>query len=137
MSSSLKQSGLWILPITACLLAILNGPGCANSQHATGDTSFARTAAGIVVQVKLDEYRIHMPTSIPAGHVIFRVSNTGSHEHSIRVEGEGVDVQLPQNLKPGQSHELVTDLRPGKYKVTCPVGPHTMLGMKLDLTVTG
>src|SRR5262245_50576668 len=111
--------------ILVCLLAA----GCGTSQHATGDTSFKRTAAGTIVQVKLDEYRINMPTSIPAGHTIFQVANTGKHEHNIRFIGQGTDAALPNDLKPGASGELTIDLKPGTYDVDCPVGPHASLGM--------
>src|SRR4030095_2343838 len=106
----------------ASLVAVLAVPGCGTSQHATGDTTFQRTPSGTTVQVKLDEYRIHMPTTIPAGHTVFQISNTGSHEHNIRIAGDGVNAALPKNLEPGQSEDLTVDLKPGKYKVDCPVG---------------
>jgi len=127
------KTRLSVCSVIACCLAVT---GCGSSQHATGDTTFTRTTAGTDVQVKLDEYRIHMPTSIPAGHTVFQIANTGSHEHNIRITGQGVNAALPKNLEPGQSQDLTVDLKPGKYKVDCPVGPHSTLGMHLELTVT-
>ena len=118
------------------IVVYLAAAGCGTSQHATGDTTFTRTSSGTTVQVKLDEYRIHMPTTIPAGHTIFQVANTGKHEHNIRITGHGVDAALSHDLKPGESEDLTIDLKPGTYKVDCPVGPHASLGMRLNLTVT-
>ncbi len=117
--------------------------GCASSQHATGSTTLTHTAVGTEVQVQLHEYKIHMPTEVPAGHTILKISNTGSHDHNIKVTGpesapeeDRTEAELPENLKPGATTELVLDLVPGTYKVICPVGPHKMLGMRLELTVT-
>ena len=110
--------------------------GCATSQHSTGTTRFTQTDAGVVVQVELDEYRIHMPTTIPGGEITFQVRNTGSHRHNIEIQGRGIDAKLPEDLGPGAAAELKVRLEPGTYKVLCPVGPHAALGMRLELTVT-
>ncbi len=118
------------------LLGALLAGGCATSQHSTAGTKIITSPAGTVVEVNLDEYHIHMPTTIPSGSVSFQIRNTGNHEHNIRIVGHGVDATLPHNLKPGEHAELPLTLEPGTYKVTCPVGPHAMLGMRLDLTVS-
>jgi uncharacterized cupredoxin-like copper-binding protein len=127
--------------VIACLA--LAAGGCATSQHASGDTTFTRGLGGTTVEVRLDEYRIHMPTEIPAGHTTFKISNTGEHDHSFKVTGPEdaakdarIDAELPSNLKPGEKGELALDLVAGKCDVSCPVGPHKMLGMRLDLIVT-
>jgi uncharacterized cupredoxin-like copper-binding protein len=77
-----------------------------------------------------------MPTKLPAGRAVFQIANTGTHDHNIEITGPGVNATLPHNLKGGESSELVATLQPGTYKVSCPVGPHSMLGMRLELTVT-
>lgn len=109
---------------------------CASSQGKIGDTKFIRTPEGVTVDVVLKEYEIDMPDSIPAGLVIFKVRNIGSHEHTLRIEGTGVDKKIEPNLKTGESGELQVTLAPGKYRITCPVGPHVALGMRRTLTVT-
>ena len=124
---------LALLAVTSLLALAVTG--CASSQHSTGNTTVTRTAAGATVEVILDEYKIHMPTTVPAGAVTLKVRNTGHHDHNIEIIGNGVDATLPQNLPPGQATELAVNLAPGKYRVICPVGPHEMLGMKLTLTV--
>lgn len=110
-------------------------PGCSSSQHATGDTTFTARAGGADVEVRLDDYVIHMPTTIPPGHAVFHVHNDGSHRHTIVIRGEGVDARLTPDLASGQSGDLALDLAPGTYRVTCPIGPHAALGMRLTLTV--
>jgi uncharacterized cupredoxin-like copper-binding protein len=39
------------------------------------------------------------------------------------------------DLSPDETKVLHVDLKPGTYKVTCPVGEHEDEGMKLNLTV--
>lgn len=121
--------------LLAPLAAVLGA--CASSQHSTGSTTVTSTATGAVVQVQLDEYTIHMPTTIPGGDITFQIKNTGTHDHNIRIQGEGIDATLPNNLSGGQTAELKAQMTPGTYKVTCPVGPHAAMGMRLELTVTG
>src|SRR2546421_10215379 len=120
--------------VALTLALFLLAPAC-SSQHATGTTTYTRTTSGVQVQVLLDEYKIHMPTTIPAGEVTFNVKNTGGHKHNIEINGRGIDAKPPHDLDPGQSADLHTHLDPGTYKVWCPVGPHANLGMRLELTV--
>jgi plastocyanin len=108
---------------------------CSSSQHATGDTTFTKTAKGVQVQVLLDEYKIHMPTKIPPGEVTFNIKNTGSHTHNFEINGQGVDAKVSHDLEAGQAADLHVTLAPGTYKVWCPVGPHATMGMRLELTV--
>jgi len=124
-----------MLRLTLIGAASVAAAGCASSQHSTGTTGFTRTDSGAVVRVLLDEYRIHMPTTIPGGDITFEVSNTGAHRHNIEVRGPGVDVKLPKDLEAGESAQMKVRLEPGAYRVYCPVGPHAALGMRLDLTV--
>lgn len=116
------------------LLGVL--AACASSQGKIGDTKFVRTPEGVTVDVVLKEYEIDMPDSIPAGLVTFKVHNLGHHEHTLRIEGPNLDKKIEPNLKGGESGELQLTLTPGKYKMTCPVGPHATMGMRRTLTVT-
>src|SRR5437660_6319011 len=75
-----------ILALAAFLLV-----ACSSSQHATGPTTYTKTANGAQVEVLLDEYKIHMPTTIPPGEIIFNVKNTGHHEHTLEISGQAVD----------------------------------------------
>ena len=88
------------------------------------------------VNVSLSEYKIDMPATVPAGPTIFKVSNVGEKTHTFKIEGNGLEEKLKENLKKGTSGTMQVDLKPGTYKVTCPVMGHNHKGMALDLTVT-
>lgn len=92
------------------------------------------------VTVTLTEWEIDMPSSLTAGAYVFRVRNNGKRSHTVKIKAEGFKKELPRNLKPGESGELKIDLKPGTYKVTCPIGfgpiGHEKKGMALQLTVT-
>jgi len=92
-------------------------------------------ASGDAVKVTLSEFKIDMPTTLPAGSTTFEISNTGEFPHNMDLEGEGVDEKLADNLKGGESGTLTVDLKPGTYTVYCPVGNHREKGMELELTV--
>ena len=93
-----------------------------------------------VVAVTLTEWKIDMPSSLPAGRYTFKVTNKGEHSHTLKIKSEGFEKKLAHDVKPGQSGELKVDLKPGVYEVTCPIGfgpiSHEAKGMKLRLTVT-
>lgn len=90
-----------------------------------------------VVDLALLEWLIDMPEEIRAGPVNFVVTNEGSEAHSLVVEGNGLDFELPAPLDPGDSSILSADLPPGEYVVYCPVGDgeHRDKGMEATLQV--
>lgn len=93
-------------------------------------------AQGNPVQVTLVDGQIKMVNSVPAGSVTFMVTNSGTHEHSFEIEGNGVEEELASHLQPGQNGTLTVDLQPGTYEVYCPVDDHRAQGMTMQLTVT-
>lgn len=93
-------------------------------------------AASDTVAVSLSEFTIDMPTSLPAGQTVFEITNTGEFPHNFEIEGEGIEQELAENLRAGDSGVLVLDLAPGTYTIYCPVGNHREQGMELELTVT-
>ena len=92
-------------------------------------------AKGSEVEVKVKEYTIEMTTSVSPGPTTFKVTNTGKETHGFEIEGNGIEKEIKPMLKQGKSGSLRVDLKPGTYKVYCPVKGHKMLGMSLDLTV--
>jgi uncharacterized cupredoxin-like copper-binding protein len=87
------------------------------------------------VEVKLVEHRIEMPKQLGTGKTAFVVHNTGKAKHNFQIAGEGIDKKFMADLSPDETKVLHVDLKPGTYKVTCPVGEHEDEGMKLNLTV--
>lgn len=106
-------------------------PEAAQAGH--GD---ATAAVGEVVAVELDEFEVRMPSKLAAGPTTFRVTNVGGAEHNFEVEGQGIEEEFEENLRPGEVKEMTLDLQPGTYEVYCPVGNHEDMGMRLELTVT-
>lgn len=87
------------------------------------------------VRVFLDDMKIEMPTSLPAGSVLFSLVNRGTMDHSFEIEGNGMHERLENPLKPAGTGTLGAELKPGEYQVYCPVAKHSDQGMKLTLTV--
>jgi uncharacterized cupredoxin-like copper-binding protein len=114
------------------------GYGSIVSSQEPGGTKTAAavpdTAQGSV-EVKLTEYKIEMPASVGAGVTTFKVTNAGEETHGFEIEGNGTEKALKPRLKKGESSSLQVDLKPGTYKVYCPVHGHKTRGMSLDLTV--
>ncbi len=108
----------------------------------------ARVASS-VINVALNDYRIDIPDSLPAGKVTFHVMNYGNVLHSFGIRSgsdtasygttgmsAAFDRSLPSTLQPGQSTTLEVDLQPGSYLTYCPVGNHASAhGMVHTVTV--
>lgn len=92
-----------ILAATAFALAACNGSGA---------------AAGEFV---LTEYEIDVPsTSFQAGTVALPVVNAGEFGHTLVVTGEdGRAIAASGTIAAGGATELVLDLAPGTYQVSC------------------
>jgi len=88
------------------------------------------------VEVKLTEYAIEMPESLPAGPTTFVIHNEGRKTHSFVLEGEGSEDKLSTSLRPHASANLEVTLKPGKYRIYCPIGSHEAKGMTTTLVVT-
>ncbi len=123
----------------AALCAVIALAACAGSRPAGRPMNVTPTPDGAFVEVELDEYVIRMPDILPPGRITFQVRNAGSHTHTIAIrgqEGQGVDARLSPDLEGGRTADWTVDLKPGTYKVWCPVGPHSALGMRMTLTVS-
>jgi hypothetical protein len=72
-----------------------------------------------------------MDGTLTPGPVRFVVRNVGGHEHSLAVEGNGDSFRLAEPLEPGKSGILDADLRPGSYRVFCPISGHGELPRQL------
>ncbi len=89
-----------------------------------------------VVRVYLEEYRIDMPETLPAGPTRFEiVSRSQAEPHSFEIEGEGLEVALEAPVRGGETQQLYADLAPGSYTVYCPVDDHAEHGMTMQVTV--
>jgi len=87
------------------------------------------------VDVRLVEHKIEMPAQVASGKTAFVVTNTGSKKHNFEIEGQGIERKFVLDLAGGETKTLHADLKPGTYKVYCPVGDHAEHGMQTDLIV--
>ena len=86
------------------------------------------------VRVTLTEYRIQMPSELPAGQTMFIVTNAGNVEHAFAIEGKGVEKQSDA-IAPMQSDTVTVALEPGAYKVFDPVEDYEERGALVQLKV--
>jgi plastocyanin len=68
-----------------------------------------------------------------AGNVTVVMTNDSSIPHAVEVEGNGVEVE--SKTVTGDTAQVSTKLKPGKYEFYCPVDGHKAAGMKGTLTV--
>ena len=97
-------------------------------------------AAGEAARVAVEETEFALAvsqTSLDPGTYTFVVTNEGTVNHALEIEGPGVDEAETETLPPGESAELTVTLETGTYKLYCPVGGHEDLGMRLELGVGG
>ena len=131
MTPTAGIASLWLMLACGNAFGQEEGQGSADTKTAATVPDSAKGA----VEVKLTEYKIEMPTSVSAGTTTFKVTNTGDETHGFEIEGNGIEIALKPRLKKGESGSLQVDLKPGTYKVYCPVLGHKRRGMSLDLTV--
>lgn len=88
------------------------------------------------VEVTLVDHEIRMPNELPEGPASFKVTNSGQHEHSFEIEGQGIEQKLDRPLQPLEVATLTADLKPGTYEVYCPVADHAEAkNMRTTITV--
>ncbi|HKI01085.1 MAG TPA: cupredoxin domain-containing protein [Thermoanaerobaculia bacterium] len=95
----------------------------------------AEEPRGEKVEVRLSEYAVEMPQTLPAGPATFLVRNEGRKNHSFKIEGPGIDQMLEAVVRPHETGSLQVTLQPGEYKVYCPIGSHAAKGMTMKLVV--
>jgi uncharacterized cupredoxin-like copper-binding protein len=88
-----------------------------------------------IIEVRLTEFTVELPKTVPIGEMIFSVTNAGTMEHNFEVEGQGFEKKFEMNLKPGETRNLQVNLPAGTYTVYCPVNDHKKRGMQLELIV--
>jgi uncharacterized cupredoxin-like copper-binding protein len=128
-----------VLPVRLLLPAALVLSAFALAGCGSDSEEAATTAAsgGETVEIGETEFALD-PSSVQVaqtGTVTFRVTNNGSIEHALEVEGQGVEEET-ETIAPGESDELTVDLsQEGSYEIYCPIDDHREQGMEGELTV--
>jgi uncharacterized cupredoxin-like copper-binding protein len=108
----------------------MNPPLLTESDNSAG----APKPAARTQEVHLLEYSIHMPDTLSAGPVTFRIENAGKETHGFEIEGNDAAQSIDQ-IQRGDTKTLDVDLKPGTYTVYCPVDGHKGKGMSKTVTV--
>jgi hypothetical protein len=137
------RAALMVLLVSLLVSTLGGSIRTTQAGHGGGNVSWPNPAQQIsptppppASAVSLTEYQIEMPTSLPAGVHLFNVANNGQDEHNLVFDGQGIEIELSDDLTPGQTQNVQVYLGPGTYAVYCPVGDHRVQGMEIELTVT-
>lgn len=122
--TALYLFGIGAIVVVALIVANDNG----DSAAATGSGSSSTT-----VDVKLTEFAVTGELMASPGAVDLKVTNAGTVQHNLTVEGTGV---ATKTLEPGASETIsLGDLPAGSYTIFCSVPGHEEAGMKATLVV--
>ena len=109
--------------------------GKAESQtSATTPPTSAKTITISETDFKLDPSPV---TIASAGTYTFEAINNGGTDHALTVEGNGLAETRTDSIAPGQSASITVDLKPGTYRMYCPIAGHQKLGMVGNVLVGG
>lgn len=112
-----------------------HAPGAAAS---TSEPDLSAVYAADAVDVALLEYAIGMPSRLPAGPTVLRLSNQGFEMHNLKLvnpaSGE-VLWETETDVNTGEVRLVELELSPGSYTVVCDVAGHDSRGMLMTLTV--
>ena len=140
-------------PIAAAVLALgCGGEGGAANAAADPASAAATLEAGAsarepdlsavyaadAVDVALLEYAIGMPSRLPAGPTVLRLSNQGFEMHNLKLVDPGsgeVLWETESDVNTGEVRLVALELSPGSYTVVCDVAGHDSRGMLMTLTV--
>jgi uncharacterized cupredoxin-like copper-binding protein len=135
------------LVVLALALALL--PACSAGSN-------EKAARGTVVRVSVRDFRIKVsPAKVPAGHVRFLIQNKGPDTHEVyiarsqpnglrlrsdalTVDEEAIEdavVGEEEAQEPRSTHELLLNLKPGRYELFCNMAGHYLGGMHARLLV--
>jgi uncharacterized cupredoxin-like copper-binding protein len=108
---------------------------------ALGALSLSGTAgASKAVKVKAVETEFHIALSkktFSPGTYTFVAENKGKVTHALEITGPGLHGPATADISPGKSADLNVVFKDGKYDVFCPVPGHKMLGMNVNIVVSG
>jgi Sulfocyanin (SoxE) domain len=149
-STTFQRSSRWRprrgLAIVAALIAatFMLIAGCSSSgssgSSGGGGSSGGSSGSGGGTKVTATETEYHIAlsrSSYTAGKYTFTAVNKGTLEHSLVINGPGVNkVQTQGLLAPGQSASLTVTLSKGTYDIHCGVPGHKQQGMDVHIKVS-
>ncbi len=122
-----KTRALAIFAVLALGLA-----GCFSESDENTNEGADAPGEQVAVEVRLTDESIEMPDEVPAGDVVFEVSNSGTEPHGFKIEG--VDGGFDE-LRTDQLDTFQAQLEPGEYTVYSPVEGDRDAGLERSMTV--
>jgi uncharacterized cupredoxin-like copper-binding protein len=98
-----------------------------------GETKASKVAV-LEDEFTIDVSGIEKGNQLGQGDYAFQVTNQGSVEHDLAVEGGGAEKKTPL-LGADERATLDVSLNPGKYRFYCTVPGHAQAGMDVQVTV--
>lgn len=128
------------LPLAACGDDDDDGDGDETVAATEAETKTAPAKGGKVRTVSVSETDFAIAPKdldVKTGTTVtFEVRNHGSSDHNLEIEGPEGEVELDEDLSPGDAGTLEAAFsRPGTYEWYCPVGNHREMGMEGTITV--
>jgi VCBS repeat-containing protein len=127
---------LLLLAVAATALS-LSGCGSGYGSNSGGSTAATPAAGSKQVAVSAQEFSFD-PGTIQIdrpGTYTFTLTNDGSFQHALEVEGQGVEEETDK-VDPGSTDQVtITFSKTGSYEFYCPVDGHRGKGMEGTLTV--
>jgi uncharacterized cupredoxin-like copper-binding protein len=125
-SRSAKIALLPLLPLAALGAVAFTGVSPAGASSAT-----------TVKAVETDFHIALSKKTFKAGTYTFVAVNKGKTTHALAITGPGLHASSA-DISPGQSVKLTVKFKSGsKYDIYCPVPGHKMLGMNMNVKVSG
>lgn len=114
-----------------------NSPSTAGAETTTSTST--TSSSGSTVTVSETDYKLSpSPLTISkAGTYTIEAKNDGAVDHALTVEGNGLAETKTDTISPGQSATITVTLKPGTYRMYCPIDGHQKLGMHAKLIVSG
>jgi uncharacterized cupredoxin-like copper-binding protein len=103
-----------------------------------GGTPAGASSSTTVKAVETDFHIALSKKTFGPGTYTFVAVNKGHTTHALEITGPGIHNASTADISPGQSVKLTVVFKSGgNYDVFCPVPGHKMLGMNVNLKVSG
>jgi FtsP/CotA-like multicopper oxidase with cupredoxin domain len=120
-----------MLAVIAAVILVLGALGV--TAIAKGDAGTSTSQATTTVHVTLSEFKIALdPPTVPAGHVILEIHNTGTAEHNVAVKS--LNKRTANILSMGTA-TLDLGVVSGPIEVVCEISGHLESGMRSSLGI--
>jgi uncharacterized cupredoxin-like copper-binding protein len=120
-------------------LTALTAVGTVGTLAVGGAAAPAGASSSITVKAVETDFHIALSKkTFGPGTYTFVAVNKGKTTHALEITGPGLHNASTTDISPGQSVKLTVVFKSGgKYDVFCPIPGHKMLGMNVNLKVSG